>query len=56
VQTLAFANPANIVSTRLVAREKALSTQAEDLAHCRDRPRIAAAAAVAAKDWSLAHV
>jgi ADP-ribosylglycohydrolase len=59
--SLAFAGPANycpvLVGAIGGARWGARAIQAEHLAHCRDRPRIAAAAAaLTAKDWSPAHV
>jgi ADP-ribosylglycohydrolase len=59
--SLSFAGPANycpvLVGTIGGARWGAHAIQAEHLAHCRDRPRIdAAAVTLAAKDWSPAHV
>jgi ADP-ribosylglycohydrolase len=58
---LAFAGPANycpvLVGAIGGARWGVHPIQAEHLAHCRDRPRIdAAAVTLAAKDWSPAHV
>ena len=46
VESLAFAGPANSLSTPSVACEGALSPQAEELAHCLGRSWIAAAAAL----------
>jgi ADP-ribosylglycohydrolase len=59
--SLRFAGPANyspvLVGSIGGARWGARAIQAEHLAHCRDRARIAAAVAtLAAKDWSPAHV
>jgi hypothetical protein len=59
--SLAFAGPANDRPVLVGAIGGACcgirAIHIEALAHCRDRPRIeAAAAALAAKDWSPAHV